>query len=58
MGGYSVESEDYMEIKVLNESDAEKSGRRVGEEGDVILNFLVLMSSSVKPFTHAPLILT
>lgn len=28
MGGYSVESEEYMEIKVLNESDAEKSGRR------------------------------
>lgn len=28
MGGYSVESEEYMEIKALNESDAEKSGRR------------------------------
>lgn len=28
MGGYSVESEEYMEIKLLNESDAEKSERR------------------------------
>lgn len=28
MGGCSVESEEYMEIRLLNESDAEKSGRR------------------------------
>lgn len=29
MGGYSIESEEYMEIKLLNESDAEWEKREL-----------------------------